>query len=124
MLSVINLEGLSVDPNSRPYPPVYWPQNQYWQFANRHNPYVDVSYTGATEATRISQAQSDVARIGLATAKAQEPMQMYLDTSGMVAWPIYEFPFDTSTQAVDQGQLKVITSTILNILQTTFPTIA
>ena len=39
-------------------------------------------YTGATEADRISQAQSDVARIGLATAQAQEPMQMYLDTSG------------------------------------------
>ena len=47
MLSVINLEGLAVDPNSRPYPPVYWPQNQYWQFANRHNPYIDVSYTGS-----------------------------------------------------------------------------
>lgn len=121
MLSVINLEGLDVDPNSRPYPPVYWPQNQYWQFANRHNPYVDVRYTGATEAARISQAQSDVARIGLATAQAQEPMQMYLNTSGMIVWPIYEFPYDTTTQAVDQGQLKVITNTILNILSTTFP---
>jgi hypothetical protein len=121
MLSVINMEGLAVDPNSRPYPPVYWPQNQYWQFANRHNPYLDVRYTGATEAARISQAQADVARIGLATAQTQEPMQMYLDTSGMIVWPIYEFPYDNTTQAVDQGQLKVITNTILNILNTTFP---
>ena len=123
MLSVINLGDLDFDPNSLPYPPVFWPQTQYWQFANRHNPYVAVEYTGATQADRISQAQADSAQIGLQTAQAQEPMQLYLDTDSgqMIVWPIYEFPFEASTQAVDQGQLKTITNTILNILKTTFP---
>ena len=46
MLSVINLGDLDFDPNSLPYPPVFWPQTQIWQFANRHNPYVAVEYTG------------------------------------------------------------------------------
>lgn len=122
MLSVINLDNLDFDPNSLPYPPVHWPDSSYWQFANRHNPYVDVEYTGATQADRISRAEADTARIGLETARSQEPMHMYLDTgSGMTVWPIYAFPFATSTQTVDQGQLKAITNTILEILSTTFP---
>ena len=118
MLSVINLCDLGFDPNSLPYPPVYWPQKQYWQFANRHNPYLDVEYTGADQQARINQAQVDTARIGLQTAKAQEPMQMYLDTNQneMTLWPIYAFPYATSDQSVDLGQLKQITSTILGIL--------
>ena len=109
MLSVINLDANDDDPNSRPYPPVFWPQSRYWQFANRHNPYLDVEYTGATQAARISQAQSDIARIGLQTAQAQEPMQMYLDTNSkeMTLWPIYGFPYATATQSIDVGQLKI-----------------
>jgi hypothetical protein len=124
MLSVINLGDLDLDPNTLPYPPVYWPQFRYWQFANRHNPYLDVEYTGETQQARISQAQTDTAQIGLQTAQAQEPMQMYLDTNSgaMTVWPIYQFPYATSTQAVDLGQLKAITSTILGILGTSFPT--
>jgi hypothetical protein len=81
MLSVINLDNLTFDPNSLPYPPVFWSQSQYWQFANRHNPYLDMQYTGETQRARIDTAQRDVARIGLALSQAQEPMQMYLDTN-------------------------------------------
>jgi hypothetical protein len=118
MLSVINLGNLTLDPNSLPYPPVFWPQSQYWQFANRHNPYLDVDYTGETQQARIDSAQQDVASIGLALSQAQEPMQMYLDTNAnqMTAWPIYAFPFEATTQTVDVGQLKNITETVLNIL--------
>lgn len=123
MLSVINLRNLEEDPNSRPYPPVFWPQSRYWQFANRHNPYLDVAYTGENQQVRIQQAQADVARIALQTARAQEPMHMYLDTNPgqMTVWPIYAFPYTSSTQVVDQGQFQVISSTILNILKTSFP---
>jgi hypothetical protein len=123
MLSIINLEGLTVDPNSRPYPPVFWPQAQYWQFANRHNPYIDVGYVGDTQTDRVSRAEADTARIGLQTSQAQEPMQMYLDTDRniMTLRPIFEFPFDTTTQAVDQGRLTSIATTILDLLSTTFP---
>ncbi len=118
MLSVINLGNLTLDPNSLPYPPVFWPQSQYWQFANRHNPYLDVQYTGETQEARIASAQSNVASIGLALSQTQEPMQMYLDTNAnqMTVWPIYGFPFESTTQTVDVGQLKNITQTILNIL--------
>lgn len=123
LVSMINLEANQDDPNSRPYPPVFWPQSRYWQFANRHNPYLAVEYTGETQTDRISKAQSDIARIGLATAGVQEPMQMYLDTNNatMTVWPIYAFPYASSSQSVDQGQLKAITGTILQILATPFP---
>ena len=123
MLSVINLDNMDGNPNTLPYPPVYWPQSQYWQFANRHNPYLDVGYVGADQSARISRAETDTARIALATAGAQEPMQMYLDTSadGINMWPIYAFPYATSTQTVDLGQLKNITSTILGILNAPLP---
>ena len=123
MLSVIELGDLDIDLSKLPYPPVFWPSSRYWQFANRHNPYLDVRYTGPTQQDRVNQATTDTARIGLATATAQEPMQLYLDTgaNGMVIWPIFGFPFATSTQAVDIGQLKSITSTILTILGTQFP---
>jgi hypothetical protein len=123
MLSVINLEGTDFDPNSLPYPPVFWPQFQYWQFANRHNPYIDVGYTGADQKALISRAQADTARIGLQSADAQEPMQMYLDTDTnvMTVWPIYAFLYATSSQTVDLGQLKAINDTILGILKTILP---
>jgi hypothetical protein len=126
MLSVINLDVMGFDPNTLPYPPVFWPQAQYWQFANRHNPYVDVEYTGADQTARISKAQTDTARIGLQTATAQEPMHMYLDTNGevMTVWPIFAFPYATSSETVDFGQLKAITETILGILQTQLPSTA
>ena len=117
MLSVINLDTPDSDPNSRPYPPVFWPQSRYWQFANRHNPYVDVEYTGATQADRISQAQGDIAQIGVQMQQAQEPMHMYLDTGSMTVWPIYAFPFSTTTQTVNQAQINAITQTILGLLQ-------
>jgi hypothetical protein len=118
MLSVTNLDNLTFDPNSLPYPPVFWSQSQYWQFANRHNPYLDMQYPGETQQARIDTAQRDVARIGLALSQAQEPMQMYLDTNPkqMTVWSIYAFPFESTTQTVDLGQLKNITQTVLNIL--------
>ncbi len=118
MLSVINLGNLTFDPNALPYAPVNWPQSQYWQFANRHNPYLDVQYTGKTQQDRIISAQRDVARIGLGLSNAQEPMQLYLDTNPdtMTVWPIYAFPFEFATQTVDQGALKNISQTIIDIL--------
>ncbi len=119
MLSVINLGNLTLDPNSLPYPPVFWPQQQYWQFANRHNPYLAVTYAGETQTQRIDSAQRSVASIGLGLSQTQEPMQMYLDTnsSNMTVWPIYAFPYESATQTVDTGALKNITQTILGILQ-------
>jgi hypothetical protein len=82
-----------------------------------------VQYTGETETARLERAALDVELIGLATIFAQEPMQLYLDTNpaAMTVWPIYPFPYATSTQTVDQGQLKLITSTILELLGTSFP---
>ena len=52
MLSVINLGAFGEDPNALPYPPSFWPSTRYWQFANRHNPYLAVQYVGETETTR------------------------------------------------------------------------
>ena len=119
LLSVIDLDDLNVDPNSRPYPPAYWPEARYWQFANRHNPYLDVSYEGKTQADRVARAQTDVAKIGLGLSASSEPMHMYLDTSDrkMTVWPIYAFPFTMATQSVDQGRLSAITATILDLLK-------
>lgn len=123
LLSVINLGDLALDLDSLPYPPAYWPSARYWQFANRHNPYLAVRYTGETEADRIAQAQADTVRIGLELTGVQEPMQMYLDTDPgvMTVWPIYEFPYATSTQSVDQGRLAALTTTILDLLKTATP---
>ncbi len=123
MVGVINLANLAFDPNSLPYAPVFWPQSQYWQFANRHNPYLDVEYSGADENARVARAKADTARIGLQTARAQEPMQLYLDTNRdeMTVWPIFPFPYAAATQSVDRAALQSITSTILGLLNTTFP---
>ena len=123
IVSVINLAGMGEDPNGLPYPPSYWPDSRFWQFANRHNPYLAVGYTGETEPARLAQTARDVEVIGFETRLAQEPMQLYLDTNPaeMTVWPIYAFPYTASTQAVDQGQLKLLTSTIIELLGTSFP---
>jgi len=123
ILSVINLGDVTEDPNALPYPPSYWPTFRFWQFANRHNPYLAVRYGGETEQARMAEAAGDVAKIAAATRAAGEPMQLYLDTNPaeMTIWPIYQFPYATSTQAVNQGQLKLLTSTILELLATEFP---
>ena len=118
LVSVIPVNGLSLDPNSLPYPPSAWCQSQYWQFANRHDPYLAVRYTGATEADRTAQAQTDVAAIGLAASAAQEPMQMYLDTGarGMELWPIYGFPLTSETQTLNVATLNSLNKTILGLI--------
>ena len=118
MVSIVNLDAIGFDPNSLPYPPVFWPSIQYWQFANRHNPYLGVRYTGSDQAARVNQAQTDTITIGVRAAQAQEPMQMYLDTQAgeMTVWPIYAFPYATSDRSVDLGQLKQITTNILALL--------
>ena len=123
MLSVINLKSIDEDPNKLPYPPSYWPSTRYWQFANRHNPYVAVEYSGETQALRLAHAQRDIAVIGAELEATQEPMQLFLDTnqSEMTLWPIYAFPYTSATQTVDQGQLKTLTSTILSLLNTQIP---
>ena len=123
IVSVINLGAIGEDPNALPYPPSYWPQQRFWQFANRHDPYLAVRYTGETEEARLEQASRDVQLIGLENVLAQEPMQLFLDTNPaeMTVWPIYAFPYATSTQSVDQGQLKLLTTTILGLLATSFP---
>jgi hypothetical protein len=123
IVSTVNLAAMGEDPNALPFPPSYWPDVRYWQFANRHDPYLAVRYAGKTEAERLEQARRDITVIAEETSRAQEPMQLYLDTNPdvMTVWPIYAFPYATATQSVDQGQLKLLTSTILNLLNTTFP---
>ena len=124
ILSVINLGAIGENPNSLPYPPSYWPQFRYWQFANRHNPYLATQYTGEDETARLEQAALDTVSIGLGETLSQEPLQMYLDTNSqeMIVWPIYAFPYATSMQIVDTGQFKTLTTTILGLLSTLFPT--
>ena len=118
IVSVIELEAVAEDPTALPYPPTAWPQTRFWQFANRHDPYLGVTYEGDTELTRSKRAAAEIGAIAQATVRAQEPMQLYLDTnrSAMTIWPIYAFPLATSTQAVDQSALKLLTSSILELL--------
>ncbi len=71
MLSIIELDTLTEDPTQRPYPPNFWPSMRYWQFANRHNPYVDVRYEGETETDRIAKAQADIQSIAQTLQQAQ-----------------------------------------------------
>ena len=52
-LSVIEMEALDFDPTARAYPPLAWPDTRFWQFANKHNPYRAVRYTGDTQAERL-----------------------------------------------------------------------
>ena len=122
MLSIIELEMLTDDPTQRPYPPNFWPSMRYWQFANRHNPYLDVRYRGETENDRVARAQADTESIAQAMKQAQEPLHMYLDTHGMVVWPILGFPFDALSQSIDRAKLTDIVSNIVELLATKLPT--
>jgi hypothetical protein len=121
MLSVITLAELTDDPTQRPYPPNFWPDSRFWQFANRHNAYLDIRYKGDTEDARIAAAQADTAAIAAVMRKTQEPLQMYLDTDGMVVWPIVGFPLDTVSQVVDNSRLSAMMSNILVTLNTPIP---
>ncbi len=121
MLSVITLAELTDDPTQRPYPPNFWPSSRFWQFANRHNPYLDIKYEGDTEDLRIAAAQKDTAAIAGVMRKTQEPMQMYLDTDDMVVWPIVGFPLDIQGQVIDHSMLSSMMSDILVTLNTQIP---
>jgi len=118
MVSVIEISALDFDPSTRPYPPAAWPRSRFWQFANKHDPYIDVGYTGATQADRIAQAQHDTARVGADVRGRREPMHLYLDTDRelMTIWPIYGFPFDRFTQTVDTGKFRAITDAVLALI--------
>lgn len=120
MVGVINIVELDTDPDSRPFPPKQWGQHRFWQFANRHNPYLDAQYAGDTQLSRIEQAQRDAARIGLQAAHENEPMQMYLDAnqypdanqSAMKVLPIYGLPFNSVTQVVDGARLRALVNAV------------
>jgi hypothetical protein len=121
MLSVIELDALDFDPSTRPYPPAAWPSSRYWQLANKHDPYLDVQYTGETQTDRIAQAQHDTQRIGKELSDRGEPIHMYLDTDPqlMRIWPIVGFPFDWFTQTVDAPRLRAITDVLLHLIAAT-----
>jgi hypothetical protein len=121
MLSIIELNAPTDDPTQLPYPPNFWPGSRFWQFANRHDPYLDIRYAGKTEADRIARAQADTQAIAQAMQRAQEPLQMYLDTQGMVVWPILGFPLNTLSQSVDRNQLANLTSGIIELLASQIP---
>src|SRR6202035_4341735 len=95
--------------------------SRYWQFANKHDPYLDVQYTGAAQKERIAQSQHDTARIGKDVSGRGEPMHMYLDTSRELVrlWPIVGFPFDRFTQTVDAGRFRAITDALLELIAAT-----
>lgn len=126
MMSIIELEALDFDPSTRPYPPMAWPTSRYWQFANKHNPYLDVRYTGATQDARVTQGEADAGKIGEDVMRRREPMHLYLDTDRelMTLWPIYGFPFDRLTQTVDQGKLRSIMDTVRELIASTSATTA
>jgi hypothetical protein len=121
MLSVIELGTLTDDPVSRPYPPHFWPDSQYWQFANRHDPYRDIHYDGNAEADRIAQAQADTHTIAEQMRRVQEPLQMYLDTGPLTVWPILGFPYEQLSQAIDRNRLMMLVSDIVQLLGTKIP---
>ena len=118
LASVIDIEKPTVDPTTRPYPPAYWPDTQYWQFANRHNPYLDVRYEGETQDDRIAQAKSDIDDIRQRLANQQEPMHLYLDVDreSTAIWPIYAFPFTQRSNLVDSARLGSLLSAITGLL--------
>jgi hypothetical protein len=121
MLSIIELDTMTDDPTQRPYPPNFWPDSRHWQFANRHNPYLDIRYEGKTESDRIAKAQADTQAIAQTMQTAQEPLQMYLDTNGMVVWPILGFPFDALSQSIDRNRLADLASGIVALLTSQIP---
>ncbi len=121
MVSVIELVALDFDPSTRPYPPTVWPRTKFWQFANKHDPYLDVRYTGATQPDRRTQAQDDTGKFGEDMTRRREPMHLYLDADRelMTVWPIYGFPLDRLTQTVDQNQLRSILDAALQLITST-----
>ena len=121
MLSVIELADLTDDPTTRPYPPNHWPDSKLWQFANRHNPYLDIRYEGKAEADRIAQAKTDTQSIAAAMKQVQEPLQLYLNTGPLALWPIMGFPFETLTQTIDRNRLADLISGILDTLTAQLP---
>ena len=121
MLSVIELADLTDDPTTRPYPPNHWPDTQLWQFANRHNPYLDIRYEGETEAARVAQAQADTQAIAAALKQVQEPLQLYLNTAPLAIWPILGFPFEALTQTIDRNRLSELVSSIVQALAAKIP---
>ncbi len=118
LASVIDIGKPTVNPTTRPYPPAYWPNAQYWQFANRHNPYLDVRYEGETQDDRIAQAKSDIDGIRQRLADQQEPMQLYLDTDRTTTamWPIYAFPFSQRSKTVEPSRIGSLLSAITGLL--------
>lgn len=124
MVSVIELQALDFDPSTRPYPPLAWPSSQYWQFANKHDPYLDVEYSGATQDQRVAQAQGGATRIGADVHGRGEPMHLYLDTDRkqMTVTPIWGFPFDPITQSVDQGRLQAALESVVELIAATVET--
>ncbi len=118
MVSVIEIEALGFDPARRPYPPTAWLASRYWQFANKHNPYLDVRYAGATQDARRAQAEEDTDKIGADEMRRREPVHLYLDTDGdlMTLWPTFGFPFDSLAQTVDTGKLQTLADSVLELI--------
>ena len=113
-LSVINIASIDTaefDPNTSFYPPIFWPQSRYWQFANRHNPYFSVSYTGDTQTLRITNAKKNIDKVKRELVISQEPIHMFLDTK-MTMQPIYPNPSDVRI-LVDAPTLGGINSEIM-----------
>jgi hypothetical protein len=121
MLSVISLTDtvdiLSLQ-NPLPYPPMYWPSSQYWQFSNKHNPYLDVKYTGESQEDRVQEARANAKTIGLQMAQNSEPMHLFLNTraGSTPVCPIFPFPFSSTTNTVDVPRLSAIQVTILSFI--------
>ena len=121
LASVIDVEMPTADPTTRPYPPAFWPCSRYWQFANRHDPYLGVGYVGDTQADRIAHAADDIEAICATLTRRQEPMHLYLDTdrSQMTVWPIYGFPFAQGVSSVATDRLAALAGAIARLLDGT-----
>ena len=63
----------------------------------------------------------EIFSLAAAMRKAGEPLQMYLDTDGMVVWPILGFPFDALNQAIDRARLLTLASEVIDLLKTQIP---
>ena len=124
MLSIINLDAMAI--RSQYAGRIHrcsGHQSRYWQFANRHNPYLDVRYTGATRRPASIRRSWIPLRSGCGRHRRKSRCRCTWTRrpDGMTVWPIYAFPYATSTQSVDLGQLKPITTNILAILSAANP---
>ena len=111
------------DPNALPYPPSYWPTFRFWQFANRHNPYLAVGTRARRRPARPKRARrrrGDRAprRAGPQGADAVVPGHQPGGDDGLADLPV---PLRHVDAGGDQGQLKLLTSTILDLVATPFP---